>query len=177
MTTTPPAPPATPVPPGTGPAGVPGAGPPPEARPPVGTSRQRPTLRYVVVGLVLVGALAFLLAKGLGTALDFYLPADQAVAQRATLGSKTFNLEGVVEPGSIRSTAVGVDFVVTSGSTHVTVHNTGSPPQLFQPDIPVIAVGHFSGDLFASDQILVKHTSNYIAQHPSRVTAPDGSKQ
>ena len=126
---------------------------------------------------MLVGALAFLLVKGLGTALDFYLPADQAVAQKAALGDKTFNLEGVVEPGSIHSTAAGVDFVVTSGSTHVTVHNTASPPQLFQPDIPVIAVGHFAGDRFVSDQILVKHTSTYIAQHPTRVTAPDGSKQ
>ena len=94
---------------------------------------------------MLVGALVFLLAKGLGSALDFYLPADQAVAQKATLGDKTFNLEGVVEPGSIHSTAAGVDFVVTSGATHVPVHNTGSPPQLFQADIPVIAVGHFAG--------------------------------
>jgi cytochrome c-type biogenesis protein CcmE len=131
----------------------------------------------VVVGIVLVGALVFLLVKGLGSALDFYLPADQAVAQKAQLGDKTFNLEGVVAPGSIHSTASGVDFVVTSGSTRVSVHNTGSPPQLFQPDIPVIAVGHFAGDLFASNQILVKHSSTYIAQHPARVTAPDGSKQ
>ena len=137
----------------------------------------RHTARYVAVGLVLVAALVFLLAKGLGSALDFYLPADQAVAQKAQLGSKTFNLEGVVEPGSIHSTPAGVDFVVTSGATHVTVHNTGSPPQLFQSDIPVIAVGHFAGDVFTSDQILVKHTSTYIAQHPARVTAPNGSKQ
>ena len=139
--------------------------------------RKRHTVRYVVVGLVLVGALVFLLVKGLGSALDFYLPADQAVAQRATLGDKTFNLEGVVAPGSIHSTTTGVDFVVTSGAVHLAVHNTVSPPQLFQPNIPVIAVGHFQGDVFVSDQILVKHTSTYIAQYPSRVTAPNGSKR
>ena len=57
------------------------------------------------------------------------------------------------------------------------MHNIGSPPQLFQANIPVIAVGHFAGNLFASDQILVKHSSNYIAQHPTRVTAPNGSKR
>lgn len=167
---------APPAPTGAGPADGAGSGPPPAARPSA-TDRTHHTARYVVVGLVLVGALAFLLVKGLGSALDYYLPADQAVAQRASLGDRTFNLEGVVEPGSIHPTASGVDFVVTSGSTHVAVHNTSSPPQLFQPDIPVIAVGHFAGDRFVSDQILVKHTSNYIAQHPSRVTAPDGSKQ
>jgi cytochrome c-type biogenesis protein CcmE len=134
-------------------------------------------LRYVVVGLVIVGSFAFLLAKGLGSALDFYLPADQAVAQQAGLGSKTFNLEGVVEPGSIHSTPNGVDFVVTSGSTRLPVDNTGSPPQLFAAGIPVIAVGHFSGPTFLSDQILVKHSSTYIAQHPGRVTAPNGTKR
>lgn len=129
------------------------------------------------MGLVLVGALGFLVAKGLGTALNFYLPADQALSQRAALGDKTFNLEGVVEPGSIHPTASGVDFVVTAGTARVSVLNTGSPPDLFQKNIPVIAVGHFVGTTFLSDMILVKHSSTYIAQHPARVTAPNGTKR
>ena len=157
-------------------AGAPAAaGPPAAPRAPVPVERH--LVRYVVVGLVLLGALVFLLVKGLGSALDFYLPADQAVAQKASLGDRTFNVEGVVAPGSIHSTPSGVDFVVTAGAVHLAVHNTSSPPDLFQADIPVIAVGHFQGDTFVSDQILVKHTSTYIAQHPARVTAPNGSKR
>ena len=50
-------------------------------------------VRYVLVGAVLVGALGFLLFKGLGTALNFYLPVNQAVHQRSSLGDRTFNLE------------------------------------------------------------------------------------
>jgi cytochrome c-type biogenesis protein CcmE len=169
MTTAPPAPSTSASPGGE-------AGAPVGARPPATTGRRHIT-RYVVVGVVLVGALVFLVAKGIGSALDFYLPADQAVAQKATLGDKTFNIEGVVEPGSIHPTRTGVDFVVTSGDVDVTVDNSSSPPQLFQPDIPVIAVGHFSGDRFVSDQILVKHTANYIAEYPNRVTAPNGTKR
>jgi cytochrome c-type biogenesis protein CcmE len=166
---------APPVAPGVA-DGIPDAGPPPQGPPPA-RGRHRYRARYVVVGLILVGALVFLLVEGVGSALDFYLPANQAVAQRASLGDKTFNLEGVVEPGSIRSTSSGVDFVVTSGSTRLAVSNTGSPPQLFQPNIPVIAVGHFHGAGFVSDQILVKHSATYIAQYPSRVTAPNGTKR
>jgi len=166
---------APPAPPGVSDEN-PLSGPPPDRRP-APTVRAGHRFRYAVVGLVLVGALAFLIGKGIGSALNFYLTADQAVAQRATLGGKTFNLEGVVEPGSIHATRNGVDFVVTSGPVRLDVDNTGSPPQLFQPNIPVIAVGHFAGDRFVSDQILVKHTSTYIAQYPARVTAPNGSKR
>ncbi len=151
----------------------------PEERPPappVGRDRSF-RLRYALVAVVLAGSLGFLVAKGLGSSLDFYLPADQAVHQAASLGGRTFNLEGVVRPGSVRSTPAGVDFVVTSGPVAVDVHNTGSPPELFQPGIPVIAVGHFVGRAFVSDQILVKHSSDYIAAHPGRVTAPNGTKR
>lgn len=168
MTTAPPTVPPTP-------GNSADAGPPPIRRVPSVAAKH--TARYVVVGLVLVGALAFLLVKGLGSALNFYIPADQAFAQKATLGDKTINVEGVVAPGSIHSTTDGVNFVVDSGAVHLAVHNTSSPPELFQGNIPVIAVGHFHGDTFVSDQILVKHSSTYIAQHPARVTAPNGSKQ
>jgi cytochrome c-type biogenesis protein CcmE len=178
VTTAPPVPPPAPSGAGGGSEGS-GAAPPVPTRPPAGaaTAGSGHRVRYAVVGLVLVGALGFLVAKGLGTALNFYLPADQAVAQRASLGTRTFNLEGVVERGSIHPTPNGVDFVVSSGATRVRVQNTGSPPDLFQPEIPVIAVGHFEGSTFVSDQILVKHSSDYIAQHPGRVTAPNGTKR
>jgi len=38
-------------------------------------------------------------------------------------------------------------------------------------------VGHFSGNQFDSNQILVKHSSSYIAAHPNRVTAANGTKR
>ncbi len=174
MTTAPPAPP-----PSVGHTGERPSNDPPGDRPapPPSTSEPGRRVRYVVVGLVLAGALVFLLAKGLGSALDFYLTADQAAAQRVSLGTRTFNLEGEVAPGSIHATPKGVDFVVTSGATRLQVDNTGSPPQLFGAGIPVIAVGHFQGAAFSSDQILVKHSATYIAQYPGRVTAPNGSKR
>jgi cytochrome c-type biogenesis protein CcmE len=42
---------------------------------------------------------------------------------------------------------------------------------MFRPGLPVVVVGHFVGnsDGFASDQIMVKHSQQYIAAHPGRV--------
>ena len=177
MTTAPPVPPhaqsggaGTPEGPGDSPST---AGPPAA---PV-TVRSGHRLRYAVVGLVLVGALGFLVAKGLGTALNFYLPADQAVAQRATLGTRTFNLEGVVEPGFDPP-----DTERGGLRRHLGCHE-GPGAQQRQPARPLPAQhpGHRRRPLrrstFVSDQILVKHSSNYIAQHPGRVTAPNGTKR
>jgi cytochrome c-type biogenesis protein CcmE len=129
------------------------------------------------VGLVLAGAFAFLLVKGLGSSLDYYLTVNQAVQQKATLGTRDFRLEGVVVPGTVHNTATGVEFSVTSNGVSEEVSNTGTPPQLFQPNIPVVVVGHFSGNAFDSNQIMVKHSASYIAAHPNRVTAPNGTKR
>ncbi len=144
-------------------------------------SRRRPRrarLRLWVVGLLLVGAVAFLLVEGLGSSLDYFDTVDQALAHRTTLGTSTFRLEGVVVHNSVHATSVGTDFSLSEGAHTVPVHNVGSPPTLFAPGIPVVVVGHFGSDsapTFYSDQIMVKHSANYIAQHPSRVRAPNGS--
>jgi cytochrome c-type biogenesis protein CcmE len=148
-------------------------------RPPVGSPTRRRTKRRLwFVAVVLVGALVFLLVEGLGSSLDYFDTVDQALAHRATLGTTTFRLEGLVVPGSIRRTARGADFTVSEGNNDVAVDNVGSPPELFQQNIPVVVVGHFaspSSTLFLSNQIMVKHSANYIAAHPNRVRAPNGS--
>lgn len=162
---------------------------PPSPAPAAG-GRPRHRLRLLAVVVVIGAAVAFLLAEGLSNSLDYFDTVPQALAQRATLGtSTTFRLEGLVVPGSIRRTAQGTDFTVSGGGRRIAVDNVGTPPALFQPDIPVVAVGHFVAApgadgagpgvaaVFASDQILVKHTSSYIAAHPSRVRAPNGSSR
>ena len=45
----------------------------------------------------------------------------------------------------------------------------GDPPELFQPGIPVVLEGRWSGDHFASDRIMVKHSEQYKAGNPDRV--------
>ncbi len=140
--------------------------------------RRRTRRRLMVVFALLAAALVFLLVEGLGSSLDYFDTVNQALAHRAQLGTTTFRLEGSVVPGSIRSTAAGADFRLSQGSHVVDVVNTGSPPQLFQANIPVVVVGHFATDTsseFQSNTIMVKHSSTYIAQHPNRVRAKNGT--
>jgi cytochrome c-type biogenesis protein CcmE len=131
--------------------------------------------RLWVVAAVLVGAFALLLVEGLGSSLNYFETVDQALAHKTMLGSQTFRLEGVVVPGTVHRIPDGVAFVASGTKHRVDVVNHGNPPQLFQPDIPVVVVGHFSGSSFISDQLIVDHSAQYTQAHPNRVRAPNGT--
>lgn len=142
-----------------------------------GRPRAHRRLRFWIVGAVILGAVGFLLYQGLSNSIQYFLTANQAVAQRARLGSQTFRLEGTVVRGTVHRVPGGVDFRVESGTAKVSVSDQGSPPELFRAGVPVVLVGHFQGQGFFSDQIMVKHSASYIAQHPNRVRASDGSSR
>lgn len=142
-------------------------------------ARRQTRRRLVVVGIVIAAAVSFLLYKTLAGAVTYFKTVDQALAARTALGTTTFQLEGLVVPHTIRRPdATTVDFRI-EGTRHdeISVVNTGEPPELFESNVPVVIVGHFVGSSneFVSDQILVKHSNSYIAAHPTRVTAPNGS--
>jgi cytochrome c-type biogenesis protein CcmE len=132
----------------------------------------------VVLGLIAL-AVGVLLYEGLLSSLNYFDTVDQALSHRASIGTTSIRLEGVVVPRSVTESAVGTDFTISGADGRtIRVVNTGSPPELFQPDIPVVVVGRFAtatSDVFDSNQILVKHSATYIAAHPGRVKAPNGS--
>jgi cytochrome c-type biogenesis protein CcmE len=143
-------------------------------------ARRRHTMsRLGVVGVVLFVALGFLIYKAISSAVVYFKTAEQAVAARQSLGDSTFQIEGLVVKGSIEKDKQGsvTSFRISSGPATVAVANYAPEPALFQQNVPVVLVGHFVGttNTFASQQILVKHSNAYIAAHPNRVRAPDGS--
>lgn len=133
----------------------------------------RRTIGVVVVLLVLLGALVFIAVKSLGDASLFFYNADEAVAQRDDLGDRRFRLQGTVEEGSVRQTADSVEFTVFFGGAEVDVVHQGDPPELFQPNIPVVLEGRWDGENFASDRIMVKHSSSYAEDNPERLEPVD----
>jgi cytochrome c-type biogenesis protein CcmE len=143
---------------------------------PIRKTRMR--LRLIVIFVILAGALTYILVEGLGSSLDYFDTVNQAMAQRATLGTSTIRLEGTVVNGTVKDTSQGADFTMAGTRVDIDVENKGSPPELFQPGIPVVVVGHFvsvTSNVFLSNQIMVKHTASYIAEHPNRVRAKNGT--
>ncbi|HET6795295.1 MAG TPA: cytochrome c maturation protein CcmE, partial [Acidimicrobiales bacterium] len=140
---------------------------------------------WIVLAVALVAA-GFLLKQGLGAATEYFLTADQAVARSAQLGDQRFRLEGTVVQGTVARSGQTVVFCLAGDGVQVPVVNSGFPPQLFRPGIPVVVEGHFgrpsgaaapscsaarTGPAFAGDLIMVKHSADYVAAHPGRVPA------
>lgn len=144
-------------------------------------SPSRSRRRSLLVILVLIGVIVVLLAQGLLHSLNYFDTVDQVYKSKVSIGTKEIRLEGLVKKGTVQRTSVGASFEITGSKSHeyyVVAH--GSPPQLFRANIPVVVVGHFlsaSSSTFESNEILVKHTASYIAAHPRRVKAPNGTTQ
>ena len=136
-----------------------GALPLPKRRKALATRRQK-----LAAGGIVVVALGLLMWKGLTNALDYYLTANQAVAQRAKLGASDFRIQGTVLPG-LRQAGTKLYFTITSHNVDVPVVSTGSPPQLFRAGMPVVLDGHWQGTTFSSFQIMVQHGANYVEAH------------
>ena len=143
------------------------------------SSPSRSKRRSILVLVVLAVTIAALLSQGLLHSLDYFKTVDEVFANRGAVGTSMIRLEGVVKPHTITRTSAGASFLLTgSGDHEVSVVAHGTPPQLFQANVPVVVVGHFvtaNSDVFDGTQILVKHTASYIAQHPTRVKAPNGT--
>ena len=138
--------------------------------------RRRSRWAYAVL-LVVVAGLSVVVWKALSSASLYFYNADEAVEQRDDLGDRRFRLQGTVLGSTVEETADGVDFTVAFNGVRVDARHKGDPPELFEPGIPVVLEGRWdpSGEFFASDRILVKHSEQYEADNEDRLEdAEDG---
>lgn len=116
----------------------------------------------MAAGLVVAGAIGFVVYEGLGNATEYYQTVPQAVANRVKLGTGQFRIMGNVD-NDVRQIGHLTEFSISYDGVTAQVIDTDDPPQLFKPSIPVVLEGHWAatGNVFDSDLIMVKHTSSY----------------
>ncbi len=132
-------------------------------------SRARRRWGAIAVLALLAGALVFIVIQARDATL-YFKNADEAVAERAELGTSRFRLQGTVvgEPTNDGTAKV---FDVAYDGVSVEVRHTGKEPALFKPGIPVVAVGRWNeaGTQFQSDELIIKHSEDYKAANRDRV--------
>lgn len=136
--------------------------------------------RQLVAAAVVAGALSFLLFEGLGNATEYYKTVPQAVDARASLGTSQFRIMGTVDD-NVRQVGSSTEFSISYSGVTAQVVDSREPPQLFKAGVPVVLEGHWSGAVFQSDLIMVKHTAIYnpaeravMSTMPGNQTTPSG---
>jgi cytochrome c-type biogenesis protein CcmE len=120
----------------------------------------------LIAGLVVIGtALAWVATRGLAGNLVYYRTPSEVVTD-AQPGER-MRMGGYVETGSARQDGGGIRFIVTDGTTRVTVLGTGDVPALFREGQGVVVEGTYGTDgAFHADTVLIRHGSEYRPPSP-----------
>jgi cytochrome c-type biogenesis protein CcmE len=118
---------------------------------------------------VVAGSLIWVATRGLsGNLVYFRTPTEVLQAGDAIVGDR-IRLGGQVAPGTSGPTTEGFRFIVTDGTTRVTVVGTGDVPALFRDGQGIVAEGFYGRDgAFHADTVLVKHGTEYRPPQPGQ---------
>ena len=128
-------------------------------------------VRVVVLLVLIAGGLTWVATQALSGNLVYYVTPTELLADEPPPG-EYLRLGGQVVPGSVHDVGEGVGFVVTDGTTRMTVVHTGGTPALFQTGTGVVLEGTFADGAFHSDTMLVKHGEEYRPPAPGHTPSP-----
>ena len=144
-------------------------------RPVAPAPRRRAGNRWWLLVLVAtVAAAGFVVTRFLTSAIDYYCNVDEIGVREGCEAGRRLRVQGTVEEGSLAAVAGTTRFAMAFNGERVDVSYLGDPGGIFQECIPVVAHGRLVGDVFEADRIEVKHSNEYVAENPDRVTQDDG---
>jgi len=122
----------------------------------------------LLVGVaVVVGVIAYLAFSSVGNALVYYVTPTELEARGGAAIGQTVRLGGLVKEGSITGEAPELFFVLTDGTTEITVHAFTAPTSSFREGVGAVVEGQLNIEgAFEANQVIVKHDENYVAPSP-----------
>ena len=126
---------------------------------------RRVLLIAALAAAVLIG---FFAVQNLASSAVYYLTPTEA-RQRSVAAGTAARLGGQVGTGSLRYDPQTRDlrFVLTDGTTRVTVIGTGAPPSLLREGAGAVVEGTFASDgTFRASQVIAKHDEQYAPPSP-----------
>ena len=134
--------------------------------------------KYVIAGLVVLGALAGLIYSGVRDSMVYFYTPSEVSQQQAQLRGKALRVGGMVVDGSIRwdPQTLLLTFQLTDGRGTVPVRHTGTAPDLFKEGAGAVVEGTWTPDGYVrASTIMAKHSEEY--KPPAHPETLDGKKQ
>jgi len=122
--------------------------------------------RVAIAAVVIVGSLGWVAAQGLTSNLVYYQTPTELL-RGPDRGGERIRVGGLVAPGSVRRDGDTVRFILTDGTTRLTVVDASGVPSLFRDGRGVVVEGAYRADgTFLADTVLVKHSDSYRPPAP-----------
>lgn len=128
--------------------------------------RRRPRRPAVVLGLLVVAAVAVLVTASLQDTVVYYRTPTE-VQQTSDSVGRTVRLGGQVVPGSLRHTGRRTEFRLGDGHTSMVVVTTGTLPDTFREGQGAVVEGVVQpGGTLQAGEVAVKHSNEYRRPAP-----------
>jgi cytochrome c-type biogenesis protein CcmE len=132
--------------------------------------RRRRTMRwsFIVAGLAVAAAVAWLVAANTSTSAAYYMTIRELRSCR-DCSARVVRVEGVVQSGSITRNDVAqvVRFTITEGQETLPVTYGGVVPDIFRPGISVVVEGRLAqSGTFGAQTLLTKCPSKFQSATP-----------
>ena len=113
----------------------------------------------VIIGIILITYTSINIAE---QNTVYYYSTSEILNDNVTNNNERIRLGGLVKKGSLNNSGDGMTiFIISDGATDIVVHFDGIIPDLFQENIGVVLEGNLIGEIFMSDDMLVKHDNEY----------------
>jgi cytochrome c-type biogenesis protein CcmE len=126
------------------------------------------TAKFVIGGLIIavavIGLTGWAMSRPGSTA--FYVTTTELADQGPTTGGREYRVNGNVVQGTVERSGLRTTFVISDGTTDLTVSTNRPLPSSFRDDddTEIVALGRFDGATFTATEVLAKCPSKFKAK-------------
>ena len=120
--------------------------------------------RFLIGGLVIVGALSYILYGGMQEAMVYFKLPSELTADDGNTRDKLLRMGWMVVKGSLRTDLknLAYHFELSDGSASIPIFFKGIPPDLFSEGKGAVVEGRMGADgVFQATTIMAKHAEEY----------------
>ena len=120
--------------------------------------------RYLIGGIIIILAVAYLIFVNLGSSVSYYLTVSELMDKRGDLNDTSVRVIGEIVPGSVQWDADNVElkFDITEGGQTLSVLYNGAKPTGFEPGSNILVEGKLQPDnIFKAKQLIMRCPSKY----------------
>jgi cytochrome c-type biogenesis protein CcmE len=123
----------------------------------------RKSRRFLIGGLIIIGALAYIVYGGMQQALVYFVTPSELTAKDAASAGKFLRMGGMVVKGSLQKDLQNLTyrFELTDGAASIPVLFRGVPPDLFTEGKGAVVEGRIANGVFQATTIMAKHAEEY----------------